>query len=126
MVRFIATPAVRLLLVSNQLSAGSGRKRAPGLPRNRAPAVQSGSGSGLGGLDGERDLDLVADEELAALERLVPLDAEVLPVDRGGRLGAQLGLAPRVGLDAEELRGQVDRLGDAVDGQVAGDHVAVA
>ena len=70
-------------------------------------------------LDVDGDLDLVADEETAAFERLVPVEPEVLAVD----------LCPRRELDdvgippaghAGLVGGQVHRSRDALDRQVAG------
>jgi hypothetical protein len=75
---------------------------------------------GHGDDPGARLLKLtVADEELAAVERDVEVDAEVLAGDLGGGLEAETRAAPRVGAGAEELDVELDRTGDALDGQVA-------
>src|SRR5690348_7341486 len=89
--------------------------------QSRAGRACSPDGSGLKhSLDLEVDLHLVAHEELAAVERDVEVDPEVLAVDLGGRLEADALAAPRVGLDTEEVDVELDRLGDTLDGQVAG------
>src|SRR4051812_27314310 len=85
------------------------------------------SGSGLveDRLDGELDLDLVADQQLAAVERDVEVDTEVLAVDLGGRLETDPGVAVGVLLDTEELHVEVHGVGDALDGELAGGGGAV-
>src|SRR6185503_17234175 len=50
----------------------------------------------LHGLDLGLDLDFVPDEHAAGLERLVPRQAEVLPIDRGLRRERGADVAPRV------------------------------
>src|SRR5688500_12903608 len=75
----------------------------------------------LDGLDVELDLDLVADQEATRLQRDVPGQSEVLPVDRRGRLEADDLLAPGVHALADELRVEHDRTGDAADRQLAAD-----
>src|SRR6516162_10130353 len=76
-------------------------------------------------LDVQDDGDVVADHHAAVVERLVPLDAEVLPVDHGG--GGEAGLrAPGLALDAhgrraQELGVEHHRLRHAAHRQVAGD-----
>src|SRR6478672_5968490 len=50
----------------------------------------------LHGLDLGLDLDLIPDEHAAGLERLVPRQAEVLPIDRGLRRERGADVAPRV------------------------------
>src|SRR6185369_12905819 len=82
-----------------------------------------------GGLDGgdvELDLDLVANEDAAPVERDVEGEAEVLAADGGPACEAGAVVAPRVLLAALELQGQVDRAGDVLDGQVAAHDVLVA
>src|SRR5690606_39851537 len=73
----------------------------------------------LDGLDLEAQLDVVADQEAAALERDVPGQAEVLAGDLAG--GGEAGAEHAVGAvgRAVVLDGQLDRAGDAVDRQVA-------
>src|SRR5581483_10147781 len=77
------------------------------------------------GLDLEGDVHRVADEELAAVERDVEVHTELLAGDLGRRLEADALAAPRVGLDAEVLDVELDRLGDALDRQLAGRLLAV-
>src|SRR3712207_3960908 len=71
------------------------------------------------GLDLELDVDLVAAGDGAAVHRHVDVHAELLAGDLG--LGAEAGAGAAVGVGAEavELELQGDRLGDALDGQVA-------
>src|SRR5439155_21576857 len=83
---------------------------------------REGSGSSVldrGDLELQRDL--VADQDAAALERGVPGDAVVLAVDRDRALEADALVAERVLGRAFELERDRDRVGHALDGQVAGD-----
>jgi hypothetical protein len=77
-------------------------------------------------LDVEVDRHVVAEREATGLERRVPVHTELGAVDLGGRLGAELDLAVAVGREATELGLEDDRLGDATQGQVAGDVQVVA
>ena len=82
--------------------------------------------AGVGGADGgdlELEDDLLADEDAAGFERGVPVDAPVLAVDRGGALEADALVAVGIDGGAGVLEVDGDRLGDALDGQVAGDPV---
>src|SRR3954469_22254552 len=69
-------------------------------------------------LHGEVDGHLVADEDLAAVERDVEVHAPVLAVDHGGGLEADALVAPRVLAGTEVLDLELDRLGDALDRQL--------
>src|SRR6185437_656999 len=76
----------------------------------------------LGGLDGghaHQQLDLVGDEEVAVGKGLVPLEVEVAAVDRAGELEADALVAPRILAVLGDLAGELDRLGDALDGDLA-------
>src|SRR5690606_1152708 len=125
---------------------GRRRRRAadPGLPRGHArrgaldadgprvtdgrpgPTAERGSGLLGDGADVELDLDLVAHQEAAGLQRGVPGQAEVLAVDLELGLEARPVVAERVLRGAGELGLQLHALGDAVDRQVARDDVVVA
>lgn len=70
------------------------------------------------GLALDLDLDLLADQDAAGLQRLVPGQAELLAVDLGRDREAPDVLAPRVGAGAAVLDGELDRLGDVADGEV--------
>ena len=72
----------------------------------------------LDGLDLQADLDLVPDQDAAGLERGVPVQAEVLAVER--RPGAEPGHgeAVRALVRAQVLALERDRAGDAADGQI--------
>jgi hypothetical protein len=74
----------------------------------------------------EVDRHVVAEREATGLERSVPVHAELGAVDLGRGLGAELDLAVAVGREAAELGLEDDRLGDATQGQVAGDVQVVA
>src|SRR5439155_841072 len=90
--------------------------------RGRGSAARGGL---LRRLDVDRDRHLVADGDAARLEDLVPGEAEVLAVDRGGGLRAGAGVAPRVldlGRGALDVEAHLAR--DAVEGEVA-DHLEV-
>ena len=82
----------------------------------------SGSASGLRGLDGRdahQQLDLVGDEQVAVRKRLIPLEVELAAVDHAGELEADALVAPRVGAALGDDAGQLDRLGDALDRDLA-------
>ena len=75
-------------------------------------------------LDVEGDVDVFADQDAAGLEGRVPAQAEVLAVDLGGGGEADAGVAPGVFAGrAGAFDGEGDGLGDAMEGQVAGDGV---
>src|SRR6185437_7361830 len=76
----------------------------------------------LGGLDGghaHQQLDLVGHEQVAVGESLVPLEVEVAAVDRAAELEADALVAPRILAVLGNLAGELDRLGDALDGDLA-------
>src|SRR5205814_3561350 len=95
--------------------AGPRRLSGPGSPRlSELVAVSTGIRYLLqrvrpGGLsledrlDLQLDLDLVADDGAAAVERDVEVDAEVVAVDLSVGREAGAGAAPRIGADAVEL-----------------------
>ena len=101
-------------------SASAGR---PGLLITRRTVQSVGV---LDELQLEVDLDLVGDDGVAGTERGLEADAVGLAADRG--LGGEARARPAVGVDglAEELDGQLDRLGGAADGQVADEDELVA
>src|SRR3954452_21814090 len=78
------------------------------------------------GLGGDQDVDLVADEEASAVHWDVEVNAPLLAGDGRRALETRTRSTPWVGRGAEELDVQGDRLGDALDGQVAGDKQALA
>jgi hypothetical protein len=68
----------------------------------------------------DRDVDVVPDDESAAVERLAPRDAEVLAIDAGRGDAAHLDVAHRIFERLwRALNGEHDLLGHAVDGEVA-------
>src|SRR5437868_2655319 len=67
--------------------------------------------------------DLVIEQEAAAGERGVPVDAMVDAVDDALELEADALVAPRIGVRAGDRGVQRDRLGDALQGQLALDAV---
>ncbi len=79
---------------------------------------------GLDGGDLDLQDDLVGDHD-AGVQRGLPVDAEVLAVD--GARGGQADALQVVGVDvgALELDVEIDGLGDALDGQVAGQDALV-
>src|SRR5664279_4621119 len=90
-------------------------RRLPEIPRIRI---------GLGGLDGrdaDQQLDVVGDEQIAVGKRLVPLEIELAPIDRALELEANALVAPRVLAVLGDLPGELDRLGDALDRNLAGE-----
>ena len=99
---------------------GVERRAGPGVadPEHGVVQASNSHATSLASMSSSID-DLVADEHAAGLERRVPLDAEVLAVDRAGRREPGLGVAPRVLADAAELEVERDRPGDALDRQVA-------
>src|SRR3954454_23399142 len=78
------------------------------------------------GGDVELELDLVRHQEATGLERGVPGQAPLLAVEGGAALEAEAGVAERVLGRAGQLEVDRDRLGDVLDGQVAGDRPVVA
>src|SRR3954465_797799 len=93
-----------------------------GAPRRRARGGGQGgpySGGAEHGLDLELDGDLVADDDAAAVHRHVDVDAVGLAGDLG--LGGEACARAAVGVrtEAVELQLQGDRLGDALDREVA-------
>src|SRR6478735_12681299 len=123
------------------------RGRTPGLRRYAGPAgssrdrpvpARSGRCAGRyagrsGGLvvdlldrgDLELQGDALGDQQAAGVERDVPLEAEVAPVDPAAALETGADEAVVVGVDAEQLERDDHLAGDVADGQVAGDHVRV-
>src|SRR5262245_62128432 len=83
----------------------------PHAPSTRNPA--RGTVLLAEGLDRQVDLHLVADQESAGLERRVPLEAEVFPVQRDFGFEANLVVAPRILRLAKMRDGQRDLLRDA-------------
>src|SRR5256885_8771821 len=73
------------------------------------------------GLHVELDVDAVPDEHAARLEDLVPLEAEILALDRRLRDEADALVAPRVLAAAGGLGVEHDLAGDVADRQRAGD-----
>src|SRR6478735_11494085 len=105
-----------------------GTTKAAALPRvgEGGGLVAAVEGSGLlGELDVDDELDLLGDQDAALFEVGVPGQAPVGAVELAGGLEGGLVVAPGVGGDAVELDVEGDRLGDALDGQVAGEGVAV-
>src|SRR3954449_4339756 len=79
----------------------------------------------LHGGDVELELDLLADEDAALVEREVPGQVPVATVDRRLALEADAEAAPRVHRGAGELPVDGDRVGLAVDGEVTDQGVDV-
>ncbi len=71
-------------------------------------------------LDGDHDVDLVADHQLVALERDVEVDAPLLARQGRGALEADAAVAPRVDADAEVVELEVDRLAGVFDREGGG------
>src|ERR1700712_4410015 len=81
--------------------------------------------SATNGGDLELQGDLLRDQHTAGLQGGVEVDAPVLAVDRGAALEAGALVAPRVHGQAGELEVDADRLGDALDGEVAAEAVVL-
>src|SRR4051812_8904766 len=90
-----------------------------------APAGAGGLLGLLGGRDVEGELDLVGDEHVAAAEGLVELHAVVAAAELAGDLQADLLVAVGVDVDAVDLGGEDELVGDAVQREVADDAVGV-
>ena len=89
-------------------------RRLPEIPRIRI---------GLGGLDGrdvDQQLHVIGDEHVAVGKRLVPLEIELAPINGPFELEADALVAPRVLTVLGDLAGELDRLGDALDRDLAG------
>src|SRR5690606_8690223 len=93
--------------------------RYPALPHPDHVVLPSRSGAGELRLDLEDDL--LADQHATGHERGVPRQPPVFAVDLGSCTDAGHLGTPRVRTDTLERRGQLDRAGDAADGQVT-DH----
>ena len=130
--RLLATPmtaaqiAARLFLsaktVQNHASSIYEKLGARGRPitRTHSRAARSGYCRLLAhGLDLDLDLDLLADEQAAGLESLVPGKPERLAVDLGGGREADTLAAPQVGDDTHEFRVEGHLTRDPVDGEIA-------
>ena len=72
------------------------------------------------------DLDLVADQQPAGFEGGVPRQPELLAADFGLGAESRPGGTKRINRDAAELDFEFHGLGDAADGEVAGDGVVLA
>src|SRR6185436_2808056 len=77
------------------------------------------AGLGVDGLDVELDVDAIADEHPAGFEHLVPLEAEVLAIDRRLRDEADALVAPWIQAAASGLDVERDRARDVADGELA-------
>ena len=62
----------------------------------------------------------MGDEEVAVGERLVPSEPELAAVDLALNLKADAIIAPRILAVLADLADQLDRLGDTLDGDIAG------
>ena len=100
------------------VSCNACRAARPGSVIRRCGSKRSGVADRA---DVELELDLVRDEHAAGLERGVPGEAPVLAVDGDVTLEADPDVAERVLSGAGLLEDDRDRLGGALDGQVAGD-----
>src|SRR4051794_25748725 len=92
------------------------------MPPGSGVDVDDGRWMRSGVLDGgdlELERDLVAHQETTGLERGVPGHAVVAAVDRHGPFEAQTQVAERVGRRALVRERDRDRVGHALDGQVA-------
>src|SRR2546423_4353874 len=63
---------------------------------SRSGSRRSGDGRLLDGLHVDLDLDLVADQDAAGLQRLIPLQTPLAAVDLGRGVGAGALAAPRI------------------------------
>src|SRR6185312_16697405 len=97
----------------------------PRTPRSLSSFEGRGSGLAQDRLDLQGDLDLLAHDDPAAVERHRDVDAEVAAVDRGGGREAGAGAAVGVRAEAVDLEGEGDRPGHALDGQLAVERVLV-
>src|SRR5437870_3270565 len=86
-----------------------------------APSRGLGLGCFLDRLDLDGQLDLVADDHAAGLQREVPGEPEVLAIDRRSRREAGAQLSPHVLLAAGVVDLENDLAGRAADGEVARD-----
>ena len=86
----------------------------------------AGGGLGADGFDVDGDFDFIADENAAGFEGVVPGESEGAATEFGGGGGTDTQHTPRVfdlGPGAFDFKG--DGMGDAVDGEFAGDLAAV-
>src|SRR3978361_2471609 len=86
----------------------------------KAPSWRPGFSSALlERLDVEGDGDLVAEDDAAALERSVEVDAELLAAQDDRCLEASDFAVAHAGVDAIEFQLQLERLGEALAGGLA-------
>src|SRR5262249_59013082 len=71
------------------------------------------------GLDRQRDSHLVTHQKAARFQRRVPVETEVLPIERDARFEARPHVAPRILRGAEVGNRQRDLPGNAADRQFA-------
>src|SRR6478735_8938189 len=108
------TPTRRPQETSGRWEGCCGRSATASPERNVLASLGDGG-------DVELELDLVRHQQAAGLERGVPGQAPVLAVEDGLALEADAEVAERVAGGAVLLELDRDRLGDVLDGQVAGD-----
>src|SRR2546421_2521049 len=109
----------------NKLVLCESRRRLPEMPRIRVTVLAVVSG--LDELQLGEDGDVVRERRLAAREWVVPVDPEVRAVDLRGQVEADALGPVRIGHRRGHLPGHCDRLGDALDRQLAVDRdLAVA
>src|SRR2546430_3665480 len=109
----------------NKLVLCESRRRLPEMPRIRVTVLAVVSG--LDELQLGEDGDVVRERRLAAREWVVPVDPEVRAVDLRGQVEADALGPVRIGHRRGHRPGHCDRLGDALDRQLAVDRdLAVA
>src|SRR6266704_3602359 len=109
----------------NKLVLCESRRRLPEMPRIRVTVLAVVSG--LDELQLGEDGDVVRERRLAAREWVVPVDPEVRAVDLRGQVEADALGPVRIGHRRGHRPGDCDRLGDALDRQLAIDRdLAVA
>ena len=105
--------------------AGMSTQEASGdVPRRWSAADHAATLSDFGlldDLDVDRDLHLGADRDAAGFERLVPVQAVVVPIDRPGETEAGALVPPRILAAPFEMRLELDLVRGAADRQVADD-----
>src|SRR6185503_16599065 len=73
----------------------------------------------------ELDIDAIADEHTAGLQSLVPLESEILPIERGLRNEAHALVAPWILCSAAGLDVEDDFPRGVADGEISGDAEAI-
>src|SRR5918996_4145488 len=95
-------------------------------PMLRATRSSAGHSFALSELEVDLELDLLAHQDAAGVERHIPVEAPVAAIDRARQRATDLAIAGGIDAPAAVLVVELDLVGDALDGEIADDLVAVS